>query len=148
MGQFIIAAVVGLGLFLLGWFQYRKTLTSRTWPSVPGRLLAAKVEWETTRGDQDTADSTTFYPAIQYEYEVGSATFRGSMIAFDRRGYQKRQTAEKALLGFPVGSSVQVFYDPARPGECVLERKSSTGLPLMVIGGVIVLVVIASALMH
>jgi len=146
MAPFIIPVVLGVGLFLLGWFQYRKTLASRAWPAVAGRMLAAKVESETNRGDEDTADSTTYYPAIQYEYEVGSATFRGSDIAFDRRGYQKPQAAERALLAFPVGSSVQVFYDPTRPGTCVLERKSSTGLPLMLIGGLIALVTIVTAL--
>lgn len=146
MAQYILPLVIGLGLFALGWFQYRKALASRAWPAVAGRILAAKVESETTQGDEDTADSTTYYPAIQYEYEVGSATLRGSDIAFDRRGYPTARAAEKALLAFPVGSSVQVFYDPANPGKCVLERKSVTGLPLMVIGGLIALVTIATAL--
>jgi len=145
MAQYILPFVLGLGLFLLGWFQYRKALASRAWPAVAGRILAAKVESETTRGDEDSADSTTYYPAVQYEYQVGSATLRGSEIAFDRRGYQKTQAAEKALLAFPVGSSVQVFYDPANPGKCVLERKSVTGLPLMAIGGLIALVTLATA---
>lgn len=146
MAPFIIGVIVGVGIFLLGWFQYRKTLASRTWPAVAGRILAANVASETNRGDADTADSTTYYPAIQYEYEVGSATFRGSDIAFDRRGYPRAKTAEKAMLAYPVGLSVQVFYDPAKPGKCVLERKSSTGLPLMAIGGLIALVTIVTAL--
>jgi len=37
MAPFIIPVVLGVGLFLLGWFQYRKTLASRAWPAVAGR---------------------------------------------------------------------------------------------------------------
>src|SRR5512133_3281629 len=131
----LILVVVGVGLFLLGWFQFRKAQASQSWPAVAGRIVAAKVLSETSQGDEDSADSTTYYPAVQYEYQVGSATFHGNRIAFGRRGYAMPKTAEKVLQAFPVGGSVQVFHDPARPGDSVLERKSSTGLPLMIIGG-------------
>jgi hypothetical protein len=137
MALFIIPAVIAVGLFLLGWFRYRKTQASGTWPAVAGRMLAAKVESTTIPGDEDAAEMTTYFLAVQYEYEVGAATFYGSRIAFDRRGYRVQPAAEKALMAYPVGGSVRVFYNPARPGECVLERTTSSGLPLMLIGGLI-----------
>jgi hypothetical protein len=145
MAAFIVTIVIGVGLFLLGWFQYRKARASRAWPAVAGRILSAKVESETSRGDEDSPDSTSYFPAVEYEYQVGSAAFRGNQIEFGRRVYSKPQDADKALLAFPVGSSVQVFHHPARPGACVLERKASAGWPLMVIGGLIALVGVLTA---
>ncbi|MEI6666646.1 MAG: DUF3592 domain-containing protein [Acidobacteriota bacterium] len=146
MATFIVPLVIGVGLFLLGFFNYRKAQASQSWPSVSGRIVAARVESETTHGDADSADSTSYYPAIQYEYQVGSALLRGSSIAFDRRGYARQSSADKALLAYQVGASAQVYYNPAKPNDCVLERKASSGLPLMIIGAVIALIVVVAAI--
>lgn len=148
MTQFLVIGLVGVGLFLLGWFQFRKVSASRVWPAVPGRIIAARVEAETTRGSDDEADSTSYYPCIEYQYQVGPQTFRGTRIRFDRRGYARPKGAEQVLAALPIGRTVEVFYDPARPGEAVLERKNSTGMVLMIVGGGIAVLAVAAAVVR
>ena len=145
MASFVIS-LLGLGLFLIGWFQYRKLRASRSWPSTPGRILAGRVESETQRGGEDEADSTSYYPHIEYEYTVGATTYRSHSIRFDRRGYSRPKAAAEALAAYPVGRPVDVFYDPAKPADAVLERKNSGGIVLIVLGAVLVLVALATAL--
>lgn len=134
MSQYIAPSVIGLLLFLFGWFQFRKVRASRSWPSVQGRIVAAKVDSSVSRGGEDEADTTSFFPAIQYEYQVGSELYRSDRIAFNQTAYQNNQKAEQALRAFPVGGIVQVFYNPAQPSAAVLERKAPAGLVLMVLG--------------
>lgn len=146
MAQFLVPALLGLGLFLLGWFQFRRARASRSWPAVTGRIVDAKVESETSQGDSENPDSTSFFPAIQYEYQVGAQAYRASRIAFDRKSYPKPQLASQALQAFPAGAEVLVYYDPAKPGDAVLQRTNSTGTVLMAVGGLIVVLGIAAAL--
>ncbi len=146
MTQILVLALLGAGLLVMGWLQFRKVQASRSWPYTPGRILSSKIDSVTTRGNQDEADQTSFCPAIQYEYFVDSQRYLGSRIAFVGKSYSRRKQAEEALSAFQVGASVWVFFDPARPGQAVLERKASGGTIWMVLGGAIVLLAIAAAL--
>ena len=137
MSQFLFPALIGVGLFALGWWQRRKYRASLAWPSVSGRIVAAAVTAQTSPGDQDSADTTNFYPAVEYEYQVGQATLRGRTIALEERGYSNRKQAEAALAAFPAGGAVEVFYNPHNPSDAVLQRKASSGMVLMSIGGLI-----------
>src|SRR5262249_25301486 len=59
-------------------------------------------------------------PNIEYEFSVGAQTYRGARIAItDTSG----PDAEAALDHYPVGKTVTVYYDPADPNNCVLERE-------------------------
>ena len=146
MIQILVPALLGAGLFLIGYLQFRKVHASHSWQYTPGRILSVKIESTTTRGNPDEPDLTSFFPVIQYEYVVDNQHYLGNRIAFSTRSYSRSKQAEEALKAFQVGASVWVFYDPAQPGQAVLERKAAGGTLLMVIGGAIVLVAIAAAL--
>ena len=146
MTQILVLALLGAGMFLLGWFQFRKVQSSRSWPYTPGRILSAKVDTSITRGNQDEADTTSYLPVIQYEYVVDNQHYLGNRIAFVARSYSRRKQAEEAMKAFEAGASVWVFYDPAKPGQAVLERKASGGTMWMMLGGAIVLLAVVAAL--
>lgn len=137
MIQFLVPTLIGAGMFLFGWLQFRKVQASRSWPYTPGRIVAATVETSVTRGNPDEADSTSFHPSIQYEYVVNDQYFRSNKIAFDQKAYPTSGKAHEVLQAYQIGASVWVFYDPAKPAQCVLERKSSGGTMLMILGAVI-----------
>ena len=147
MIQLLLPALLGAGIFPIGWFQFRKVQASRSWPYTPGRIIAATTESSTTLGQQGEPDITSFHPAIQYEYVVENQYLRGSRIAFDQKTYSTPRKAQEALQAFQIGASVWVFYDPASPTQCVLERKSSSGTVLMIVGGVIVVAGIIALVM-
>jgi len=62
-------------------------------------------------------------------------TYQGTVV---RVGNIRGKYAEEALARYQAGASVTVFYDPADPGDCVLEREApkgavkGCGLPLLV----------------
>ncbi len=146
MTQILVPALLGAGLLLIGWLQFRKVRASLSWPYTPGRILSAKIDRSTTRGNPDEADTTSYLPVIQYEYLVDNQRYLGNRIAFVAKSYSRQAQAEEAMMVFQVGASVWVFYDPAKPEKAVLERKASGGTLWMVLGGAIVLLAIAAAL--
>jgi len=146
MTQILIPALAGVVLFSIGLLHYRKVRASASWPFTPGRILSSKIDRSETRGGPDEADSVSFTPLIQYEYVVDNQRYVGDRIAFIGKSYAMHKQAEEALQAFPVGGSVWVFHDPAKPGKAVLERKASGGTWLMVLGGAIVLLSIVAAL--
>jgi hypothetical protein len=145
MAQLIAPALLGVVLFLIGWFQFRKVRVSRSWPSVTGRILDGKVEMAVNPGGADEPDSTSYFPAIHYEYLVGSQLYRGDRIAFEQTTYPNAKKAQQALLLFPAGASVPVYYDPSQPSSAVLQRKATGGTVVMVLGAVLVLAALAAA---
>jgi hypothetical protein len=145
--QTVIIMSIGLGLFLLGFFQRRKVSASRSWPATTGQISAGRVEVTHNRGDEDTADSITYTPVVQYQYWTGNQWLYGDRIGFVGRGFSTQRQAQAVLANYPVGATVTVYFNPAKPAQAVLERTAAGGMLLVVLGGVIVLLGIA-ALVH
>jgi hypothetical protein len=61
---------------------------------------------------------------IEYEYTVGSQTYTGDTICIGgelNTSFPKR--AEERCQRYPVGSEVNVYYDPLDPERSCLEQK-------------------------
>ena len=144
MMPILVPMLIGAGLLLLGFFQFRKVRASQAWPSVTGRIVAAKVDVTESRGDENTADSTSYTPTVRYEYQVGGQMLQGDRIAFVGRAYADLRSAEKALAAYPLGGAVTVYFDPAKPAKAVLERAAAGGRLLIALGlGVLLLGLVA-----
>jgi hypothetical protein len=74
---------------------------------------------------------------------VDGVRLAGNRIGFRQRSYLRKQRAETELARYPVGSDVEVFYDPAKPGDAVLARESVDGVLLIVSGIVLLAIAIA-----
>ena len=143
MGAFLVGSLLGLGLFLFGFFQYWKVRRSQSWPSVPGTVTGTSIRRDESR-DEDGID-VTYVPVVEYQFAVGETWFRGNRLRFDDRGYGSRKKAQEALAGFPVGTPVAVFYNPHKPSQCVLERKQTGGWVVMAVGVLFLLATIFAA---
>jgi hypothetical protein len=77
-------------------------------------------------------------PLVAYTFSVGGQEYRGERIALGEVGASE---IDEMLTKYPVGKDVTVFYDPANPKNCVLER----GIPSYVFSGCLWLTVIAAA---
>ena len=107
------------------------------WQQAPGRIVKSEIG---AQHHQFAGASTTVRnrPVIEYEFSVGGAKYRGARIGIaDTSG----SDTEPALNRYPVGQAVTVFYDPADPNDCVLEREVPKGL---VSGCMIMLAVLAA----
>ena len=109
------------------------------WPQAAGRITksaVAAVHPQTSDRPTDVIN----VPAVEYEFSAKGRTFSGTRISIgeDSGG----ANTEATLAHYPVGAAVMVYYDPADPGNCVLEREMPKAVPL---GCAAILAVLAAA---
>ncbi|HLM58000.1 MAG TPA: DUF3592 domain-containing protein [Pyrinomonadaceae bacterium] len=113
----VLLALFAALTFVLSAVVFRKARAVRRWSPVAATVIESEAVWgRTTRGGRT---AWTWLPRLTYQYEVGGRVYQGRRIAF-----YKRRTgfgAQELVARHPVGSLVQVHYDPARPEEAVLD---------------------------
>ena len=97
------------------------------WPQAPGRITKSEVG-AVHRQRSGEASDVLNVPAVEYEFSAKGKTFTGSRISIgeDSGG----ANTEATLAHYPLGATVKVFYDPADPNTCVLERDVPKVVPL------------------
>ena len=95
------------------------------WTQTSGRIVRSGVE---AQRHQFAGSPTTVtnVPAIEYEFTALGRKCRGTRISIgeDSGG----ANMEATLRRYPVGAVVSVYYDPADPTKCVLERDVPKGM--------------------
>ena len=125
-GGIFILALGAIGIFLIVYSvrSRRKTAASQTWPSTEGRITRAEVK-QSASTDDDGDTSYTYYPTVAYEYTVAGRPYTGKLISFGGlKGQRTPAKAQDALLRFPAGVQVPVYYNPEKPAEAVLLREA------------------------
>ncbi len=94
------------------------------WPQVTGRIVKSTIE---ARRHQFAGEETTVtnVPVVEYEFAVAGTTYRGSRVSIGEDTGDANTDA--TLARYPVGATVMVYYDPADPTDCVLERDIPQG---------------------
>lgn len=130
-------ALVGVGLLITGGRDLQQEGGLHDWPSTYGTIVSSRLmEGEPS----ELGTGPLWWPEVEFEYEVQGTSHRSKRI--QRSGpilYGNRSWAEKTLNRYPVGEQVQVFYDPDDPASAVLERGTSRGKLLVVMGLVLIL---------
>lgn len=141
MNGLLIAAILmslfGLVFVIIGIISNRRAALSKTWPTAPGEILNSTiVQHEST--DSDGASSTSYEPVVEYRYNVIGSPFTGKRIAYGANQFSYN-IAQKIISRYPIGSSIQVHYNPEKPADAVLETKSSGGTIFLIVGIVIII---------
>ncbi len=63
---------------------------------------------------------TTFFPAVNYSYEVCGTPYTGNRISLAVIGDSNKSAAAKRLMPYTEGASVLVFFDEADPSSSYL----------------------------
>lgn len=110
------------------------------WSTAVGRIVKSSTAAERHRSAGEATTVKTM-PAVEYEFSVGGRKVRGNRIGIgeDSGGANTGAT----LRRYTVGAAVTVYYDPANPKNCVLERGVPEGVGkglAIIVGFVIVLV--------
>lgn len=92
----------------------KKSAVSRWAPAI-ATVVESHVVW-----GRGTRGGRTWLLRLTYQYAVGGRVHRGNRIAFYR--YCTGTCAQELAARHPVGSQVQVYYDPAQPAEAVMDR--------------------------
>jgi hypothetical protein len=111
---------VGLLLLTIGALQIYRGEQSKEWPTVPGVITVAELGKQSDR-DSDGRTSTTYRADISYDYLVNDTAYVNGNVHFGSMQSSDPSTARAVLKRYPVGKSVTVYYNPARPQQAVLE---------------------------
>jgi hypothetical protein len=123
----------------LVWIQIQDARV-KSWQQASGRIVSSQAVARTVRRERhrtggtsghtdfitDETIETRNFADVAYEFVVAGKTFRGTRIdlSVDRGNVEVAET----LRRYPAGKSVTVFYDPADPAQCILERDDPKNL--------------------
>ena len=108
-------AVVGLGLLVWAWVNFKTGLKTRRWIRVDGRVISSHVEQS---GTTIEFDHPTYQTHAKVEYEVNGIVYRTSKVN-DFIGSVESIGKPGSL---PRNSKINVYYNPEDPGEAVMDR--------------------------
>ncbi len=102
---------------------WAKSLTSRRWPTAPGRIVSMELNLNPHNRLQGRV-------AVSYEYQVQGQNFSGSRVRFGDWLIYSAFAARGIAARYPQGKSVNVRYNPQKPGDATLEPVVTTILML------------------
>jgi hypothetical protein len=153
--------LLGLGLALVGIFvsvwgvrHYRRqgaqySEASARWRKTGATILDSRIV-ERERSDSNDNSYTVYEPRLRYGYTASSRKHEGERIALcSTLNFSDPARAEQWLTTHAPGTSIEIWYDPARPQDCalVLDKPSLltagvsvvVGLGLALLGGWVIL---------
>jgi hypothetical protein len=141
-GGFFFLVFGGLGVWLMiaSRKQREKVAESQNWPTVLAQITLAEVR-ESRSADSEGDIQRSYYPHVEYSYQVAGMTYQGDKINLGaRRGYSSPQKANEEIARYPVGAQVRAYYNPKNPKEAVLQQRA-VGTNFMMIFGIIALLI-------
>ena len=139
---FFIIALVFVYLALRGRGQANRAI--RDWQTTNGRVLFSDIQARRSRSG--SGHTTSYYPVVVYEYQVGGHGYQGQRLSFGNEigwgGFTG--VAQKKVDQYPPGSVVPVYYNPENPNEAVLEVSAPSGCVYWVIAIIMIVIVAAS----
>lgn len=134
----LIALFLGYRVFA----SNRAVKASENWMTTTGRILATNVEARTSHSS-DGGRSTAYYPNIVYEYQVHGQTFQNNQVTVGMQvGRGNYMTVQQQINNYPVGSTVQVYYNPENPAQSALER-TAPGNRYLIMAVIFIVVILA-----
>lgn len=137
IGVCALMVVMG-GIFAaVAYDNYRDGEATKAWPATSGEILSSSVDQEVRQERQDNGtirERRTYRPVISYSYTIQGVEYTGHRIRADDSG-GSRDKAFDTMNAYPVGSIVDVYYDPADPASSVL-RQGADPVAVWLFGGI------------
>jgi Protein of unknown function (DUF3592) len=137
-------AILGAVFSVFAFARSRRLASaSARWPTAPGTITTSSVidELIEDRSNNDKAiirKIHRYQVDLRYAYRVDRRDFVGTNLNWGWAAiYGLRELAEAAAAGYAQGQPVTVYYDPAQPGNAVLEPGNRQGsMAPLVFGGI------------
>ena len=115
----VVGGPLGVMLIVMIVNKLLQLRSAAHWPQAAGRIVKSDVVASHQQRIDEAAEVVNL-PAIEYEFSANGRNYIGRRISVgdDSGG----ANIEATLARYPVGSTVAVYYDPADPENCVLER--------------------------
>lgn len=129
--------LVAVGLVWAGLRGQRRAQSIKNWPTTTGRILSATSQMRRRSGRNGYAP----YPDIMYEYTVGGRQYISNRVSVGMEMGGSLYTP-RVLARYPVGATVQVYYNPENPSDSALEA-SAPGNRMLIFIAILIIVILA-----
>ncbi len=132
-----IFALVGLVVIILAVGQIQLGTASKSWPSTNGTVQVSSMT--SSYGCHGKSGCYYTYVAnIDYAYNVGGVQYSSGQLNIIGSASSRDPSYIQGLVNqYPVGESVQVYYNPATPSQAVLQPGVQSGSYALVVFGLI-----------
>lgn len=111
-----------------------------TYQTTGGRIIRTDIE------EQSDSDGTTYHAVVEYQYTVNGQQYESRKLSSGIQvGIGNRATVERRVSAYHAGQMVQVYYDPEKPQQSVLEMKAPAIRFLTLLGMLFIVIVIVIA---
>ena len=129
-GVVLFAGLFGVALVLVFFSIRSNSRAADAWPVVPGKIIVSDVE---KFQDMNERRTRTYYaPFVEYVYKVDGLEYHGKKIRVAVTTSGDQSAAEKIAARYPLGSIVDVHYDPANPENAALENTGNMAYVLLI----------------
>lgn len=119
---------IGIEAYITQQANNRKCKLATQWPTAQAKILSSKIELGRNKSSETGQTYHTYTPHVEYSYEVDDNAYTGKQITFRRFFfYNNRDDADAFSNRYPEGAIVPVYYNPAKPGEAILESTPAEG---------------------
>lgn len=124
--------------------KLREVRAASRWPSTQGEIISSKSSSKTVTTHHATYDENEDkveernFARITYKYAVGGKQYTGSRVSIGED--MGNDDVRGRLDRYPKGRTVEVFYNPEKPGKAVLERGLPAGCTKAGLYGVLLLI--------
>lgn len=131
VGAFIGVSICTALFVFLSKPMMEKYKEVQDWPSVQGTISRSDFDcWEEEEEvDGSYVTETKCAASVEYEYTIDGTSFFNTDIRPNsgiKTNYD-RNTAQKITAKYPLGSAVEVFYNPEDNSSAILEKKMNIG---------------------
>jgi hypothetical protein len=119
-----VASIGGAIIAIYGVMQGKDAKRIQGWPSTTGVVRQSAVV-ESRERHAEVGVRTMYAADVRYDFWVDGREYRGRRLALMSSSASWRGLAERQVARFPIGHQVTVHYDPADPGQAILDRASA-----------------------
>ena len=128
-----LLVIIGLGAWVYIAYLRMKVKKSMSWPSTQGEIIQSEVVL-TGCGSGNVNSSPGHSAIILYQYQVRGKRYESNNFTIGGNvSSGSEQKEEEKVHQYPVGTAVDVYYNPENPEDVCLERTEKiTNVALMI----------------
>ena len=121
IGRFLLT-VVGGALLLSSLYVHLLAREVKSWATTIGRLDSKGiVKYGAGSNGAAGGKDNNYAVDVHYTYQIGDSVLHGTNVRVWDMTFNYRSAAEHYLKDINTGDTVQVFYNPAQPGQSYLD---------------------------
>ncbi|CAN5228125.1 DUF3592 domain-containing protein [soil metagenome] len=124
---------------------WRQVAAGKVWARTTGKITVSKVS---RPGSPGKGDETATMVEVRYQYRAGDRDFEGNQIKFGGHAGMSALAADEIAAKYPLGATVDVYYDPKTPGHAALEPSNKSNVVALVVFLVVFTVISAVLTAH